>query len=430
MERPSPPAQAPASKDRDGFRALRHPGYRIYLAGLIGRGSTVWIMIVSIPWYALELGAGPAELGIISGLLFLPTLFISPFGGVLADRVDRGRVLLATQTASLVLALVLAGLAWAESGTVLATALLALGLGIVTAVELPVRQAYLTELIPPEDVSSAVALHASVWNTTRFIGPAIAGLLIGFVGVAASYLAASIATLLVTLSIVVLERYRFYRVDRGRPPGSVWHQLREGAAFAWSDASIRWALVFVTAGSILGIQCFQTLSPLYVSETLGLSGGGYGLFMAVWGGGAVVAAYVITAIARGDRRPWLAGGATGLAVLLAALALIDLVPLAFVVVAVLGFAQIALVQNALVSVQHAAPDAMRGRIMGLYTTVFQGTSPFGAVFAGVMAAAFGVTAAMLLGAALLGAVVVLALVVWRRTARRQGSGVVAAADGT
>jgi MFS family permease len=382
------PAAAPARGD--GFRALRHPGYRIYFGGMLFRGMAVWSQLLSIPWYALQLGAGPAELGVVTALLFAPTLVVSPLGGVLADRVDRGRVLLLTQSGSFVLSLGLAIMAATGAGTLPLILLGALAFGILTAIELPVRQAYVTELVPHEDLSSAVSLHATAWNTTRFLGPAVAGVLIATVGVTASFVLACTAVLVVTVSIAVLERYR--RPDRApaAPSDGVLRSLRVGIAYALSDQRIRWSLAYVTSVGVLGIQTFQTLAPVYVTEVLGLGGGGYGAFIATWGGGAVVAAYVITAVARGDRRRWLASGSLVLAGALVALAVTELLPLAFATAFVLGFAQISVVQNAMITIQMAAPDELRGRVMGLYTTIFAGVSPLGAIVAGAVAEAIGV----------------------------------------
>jgi MFS family permease len=379
----------------------------LYFAGMLARGLAVWSQLLSIPWFALELGAGPAELGIVTALLFAPTLVVSPLGGVLADRVDRGRVLLATQAGSLVLSVTLAAIAASGLGSLTVVALCALAFGILTAVELPVRQAYVTELVPREDLTSAVSLHATAWNTTRFVGPALAGLLIAAVGVTASFLLAAVAVLVVTVSIVVLERYR--RPDRAAPASTsgVLRSLREGIAYALADRRIRWCLAYVTAVGVLGIQTFQTLAPLYVTDVLGLGGGGYGAFIAMWGGGAVVAAYVITAVARGDRRRWLAAGSLVLAGALVALAATAAVPVAFAIAAILGFAQISVVQNAMITIQVAAPDAMRGRVMGLYTMIFSGLSPLGAVLAGIVAEAVGVELTFVLagvGLAVVGAV--------------------------
>ncbi len=384
---------------------------------MLFRGTAVWMQLITLPWAAVALGASPGTLGLIVGLQFLPTLVVSPVGGVIADRLDRGTVLISTQIGSFLQAGILSLLVASDSASLATLAIFALTFGILTAIELPVRQAYVAELVPREVMTSAVSLHATAWNTTRFIGPGLAGACIATLGVAVSFAASSLIAIGVTASMVYLERHRFHRAERIAPKGSVLESMIEGARFAVAEPRIRWALVFVVAGGILGIQSFQTLAPLYVSDSLGLGGGAFGAFMALWGGGAVVAAYVVTLLAHGDRRPWLIGGAGGLAVLLGSLSVIGSVGLAFGVVILLGFFQIALVQNALVTVQVAAPDAMRGRVMGLYTTLFQGTSPFGAFAAGWLAELFGVRGAMAIGAVALGVVVVLGAIALGRIAR-------------
>ena len=408
-------APARSSRNRsEGFRALRHVVFRVYILGVFARGSAVWMQLVAVTWLAVELGAGPAEVGLVSGSLFLPTLFIAPLGGVLADRVDRARVLTITQSSSAVLSLALLAVALTGTGSVALLAVLALGSGLITAIEMPVRQAYLTDLVPEDEAQSAVAIHVTAWNTTRFIGPGLAGLCIAISGVGLAFAAMALAAVIVVLSVLVVERIRTERRPRAVSTSSVLGALREGAAYAWAEPRIRWALVFLATGGIFGIQVFQTLAPLYVSQSLGLTGGAYGAFVALSGLGAVVSAYVITYLARGSRWVWLIAGSGGLAALLAALSVVSVAPVAFAIAGVLGVAQVALVQNALVTVQAATPDALRGRVMGLYVTLFQGTQPFGAFFAGWVAEIFGVRGAMLTGAALLGIVVIVGTVGLRR----------------
>lgn len=401
----------------EGFGALSHAGFRVYFGGMLLRGTAVWMQMVSLPWLAVELGASPAELGLIAGLQFLPTLAISPFGGVLADRIDRGRVLTLTQLASVAQAIALALVAGTGAATIGLLAAFALSFGVMTAIELPVRQAYLTELVPRTDLTSAVSLHATAWNTTRFIGPGLSGLIIATLGVEACFLASAAAALSVTISIIWLERHRYHRVERSPTTGGIIESLVEGARFAAREPQIRWALLLVTAGGVLGIQVFQTLAPLYVSDALGLGGGGYGAFIALWGGGAVIASYVVTAMARGDRRPWLVGGMLGMAALLGLLAVVESPPVAFGSVIALGFCQIALAQNAMVTVQTATTDALRGRVMGLYTTLFQGTSPFGAFLAGFLGEVIGIRGSMASGALALGLVAVVGAFALRRARR-------------
>ena len=386
------------SARRSGFRALNYRGFQIYFGGMLARGIAVWMQLILIPLLAVQLGATPIELGIITALLFLPTLFISALGGVLADRVDRARVLIATQIGTAALSLALAALIATETASLPLLALSAVTFGVLTAIELPVRQAYLTELVPKSDVTSAVSLHATAWNTTRFAGPVLAGLMVATIGMAASFLVGAMIALAVTLTFFWMERYRAPGRQREDVSSSILADLKEGAAYAIGEPSVRWPLFLVAASGVLGVQAFQTLAPLYGTQELGLDAGAYGLYIGMWGAGAVVAAFVVTAFAHGDRRPWLVGGTLSMALLLALIALVGVVAVAFGLAFALGFAQIMLIQNALISVQSAVPDALRGRVMGIYTTVFMGSSPIGALLAGSLAELTSVRVAMFLGA--------------------------------
>lgn len=397
-------------RGRDGFSALRHRGYRIYFAGMLARGTAVWMQFIAIPWVAVELGATALELGFVSASLFLPTLFVAPLGGVVADRVNRAGILIATQTGGAVHAVALLALVAAGTMTIPLLIVFALLFGVLSAAELPVRQSYLTDLVPPEETSSAVSLHATAWNITRFLGPGFAGLLIATVGIEACFGVAAVACVLVAVSVVVLRRFDRHRRALPAAEGGVLDALSEGVRFAFGQPRIRWALMLLSSGGILGIQAFQTLAPLYVSQTLGLGGGAFGAFMSAWGAGALVGAFAVTAFARADRRRWLVVGAGSLSVLLAALALTRWPPAAYAIAAGLGLAQISLVQNAMITVQQSATDAFRGRVMGLYATVFQGTNPLGAILAGALGASVGIPGAMLVGAVGLGVVALVATV--------------------
>jgi len=384
--------------NNEGLVALRHRGYRIYYYGMLARGIGAWMQLVAIPWLAVELEANPVELGVVTACLFASTIFVAPFGGVLADRVNRDAVLILNQLASLAHAAVLFILVVTCSLTIGFLAVFALVFGLLVAIELPVRQAFLTELVPREEVTSAVSLHATAWNVTRFVGPAVAGILIGTMGVASCFVVAGIASLAATASQIALTRFHHHRRPSAALAESVMTALAGGLRFVVSEPSVRWAMAILAASGILGIQAFQTLAPLYVADVLALGGGAFGAFMSAWGAGALVAAFAVTVFARGDRIRWLIGGLAALSILLAALAVVAWAPAAYVFAALLGFAQIAVVQNSLVTVQVASTDEVRGRVMGLYTTVLQGSIPFGALLAGTLAAVFGVPGAMLVGA--------------------------------
>ena len=396
-----------------GFHALTHPGYRLYFVGMLLRGTAVWMQLIGLPWLAVELGATPFELGVVTAAQTLPFLAIAPVGGVIADRVNRARVLTLAQIGVFLQSIAMVGLIVSDSATIPILVVMGAISGTLIAFELPVRQTYLVDLVPPADVTSAVSLHSTAFNTTRFVGPGIAGILIATIGVQAVFATAAVFALGVAVTILLGERSKPHQ----RPPATSHESIRkefiEGARYAAGHAQIRTALLFVAAASIFAIQAFQTLAPLFVSEVLGLQGGAYGAYMAAWGAGAVVAAYVVTLLAHGDRRRWLFGGATALAILLAILSRTTWPPLAFALAALLGAGQIALVTNALVSVQYAVTDALRGRVLGFYTTLYQGTSPIGALFAGVLASVVGVQNAMLGGAAALGLAILVALIAGR-----------------
>jgi predicted MFS family arabinose efflux permease len=343
-------------------------------------------------------------------VFFQPNLVVTPLGGVVADRYDRARVLAATQSVSVVQAAVLFLLVTGGHPSLVAVVLLAFLLGVTLALELPVRQVYLTELVPPVDVPSAVALHSSAFNITRFIGPGLCALAIGAAGVSVTFALAAALSLVALGSIVMSERARGgVSTRRSVHSGGVLAGLRDAVRYARGDSRIRLAMVLAAAGSVFGIMTFQTLAPIYVLDHLGLGGPEYGTFMALWGAGAVIGALTVTAIARDDRRRWLVVGTAGLAILLTGLAATTSTHVAFAMAGLLGFFQILLAQNALIAVQMAAPDHLRGGIIGLYWVVFQGASPVGAFLAGGLADRVGVQGAMLGGALALGATLAVVL---------------------
>jgi MFS family permease len=415
----APPPVSPATQGRwRGFRALHWPGFRIYFVGMLFRGLAMWMPLVSLPWLAVELGATPAEIGLITGCFYLPTFFVGPLGGVLADRVQRRNVLVAAQLGAAGLGASMCLLILAGWLTLPILAAASFGFGLIIAIEVPVRQSYMTELVPRTDISSAASLHATAWNSTRLVGPVIAGLLIALVGSASPFLFASVVSVVVAFSFLWMDRYREpgrQRVDRSQ---SILADLRGGASFAIREPAVRWSLILIWTTAMFGLAMFSTLAPIYAPQELGLGADGYGAFLGAAGAGALVAAILVTAFAHGDRRPWLSVGVMAMALLLAAIAVASSPEVVFVLAFLFGAAQITIAQNALVSVHSATPDALRGRVMGLWVTMFQGSSLFGAVLAGGLADVLGTRVAMLLGAMALAGLGLYAVVAIRRVSWR------------
>jgi MFS family permease len=414
---PSPATSPPGPVDRGrlyGYRALKHVGFRIYFVGMLFRGASMWMPLVAIPWLAVELGAGPAEVGLVTGFFFLPTLFVGPMGGVLADRVNRRNAMIVSQVFATFLSLTIFLLILGDVQTLPLLMLFSFGFGLLIAVEVPIRQAFMTELIPRSDLSSATSLHATAWNLTRLLGPLVAGLLIATVGSWSPFLVAGVASALVAVSFVWMDRYR--RPGRGRTDhkGTIAGDLREGLGFVMRSPVVRLSLVSIFAAATFGMATFTTLAPLFATEELGLGADGYGAFLGASGAGAFVAALVVTTFARGDRRNWLIGGMFAIAGLVGLVALAESTAVVYVLAFGLGAAQISLGQNALVSVHGATPDDLRGRVIGVWVMAFQAASLVGAFLAGLVADLVGVRSAMLAGALVLAVVALGATVVIRR----------------
>jgi len=397
---------SPAKRGRlHGFRAFRHPGFRIYFVGMLFRGASMWMPLVAIPWLAVELGATPAEVGLVTGFFYLPTLFVGPMGGVLADRVDRRNVLVVTQVLASILAAIVFLLVVTGSQTTPMLLAFSFGFGLLIAFEVPVRQAFMAEMVPRADLSSAASLHATAWNTTRLLGPVVAGLMIAAWGSWSPFLFTAVTSLLVAASFFWMDRYRERGRQRADRSHSILSDLRGGLSFARNSPVVRLSMVSIWAAAMFGIATFSTLAPIYAQDELGLGADGYGAFLGASGAGALTAALLVTAIAHGDRRPWMIAGMLAIAAIVAAIGLTTSSTLVYVLAFMLGAAQITLAQNALISVHSATADEVRGRVMGLWVMTFQGSSLLGAILAGILADIFGVRAAMVaagLGLAVIG----------------------------
>ena len=415
-----PPAGRAERGRLRGFRALRHPGFRIYFAGMIFRGLAMWMPLVAIPWLAVELGATAAQVGIVTGFFFLPTFFVGPLGGVLADRVERRKVLIVSQLFASALSAVIFLLILSGSQTLPMLAAASFGFGLLIAVEVPVRQAFMTEMVPMRDISSAASLHATAWNSTRLLGPVLAGVMVATIGAASPFVFAALASLVVSASFLWMDRYREPGRQRADSSHSVLSDLRAGASFVLHEPVVWLSLVLIWAAAMLGMSTFTTLAPIYVQDEMGLGADGFGAFLGASGAGALTAALLVTIFAHGDRRAWLGASVMAMAVLVAGIGLARSTEVVFVLAFLLGAAQISLAQNALVSVHSATPDVLRGRVMGIWVMTFQGSSLFGAVLSGWLADLFGVRSSMLIAAlalALVGSVAILAIrrADWRLT---------------
>jgi MFS family permease len=394
-----------------GFVAMRHPNYRRYWFGQIGSLVGAWMQSVALPWLVLQLGGSPLQLGLVMAFMFGPSLFLAPLGGVLADRVDKRRTLIAVNLVAMTQASVLFVLALTGVVEIWHVYLLALVAGFVNAVEMPVRQAFVAELVPREDLVNAIALSSTSFNLSRVVGPAVAGVTIAAFGVASNFGVNAVSYLSVIVGLVLIRTDGLHRASRPEAFPSIRASLGEGLRYARATPTVLWPLVLLGGMAALAMN-FQTLLPVFSRNALGLDSGGYGALFATMGAGSLVGSLALAFAT--SQRPMLrliVGGGALFLVLAFALGFVRSPLLAFALVAGIGFASMLMVNTINVTIQNSIPDALRGRVMSLYVTVFAGSAPIGGLLAGSMAEAWGSPAAFSVGAVL--ASVVLLVVAWR-----------------
>ena len=390
---------------------MRHPNYRRYWFGMSGSLVGAWMQSVALPWQVLQLGGSPLQLGMVMAFMFGPSMFLAPLGGVLADRVDKRRTLIAVNVVALLQASTLFGLAVTGVIEIWHVYLLALVAGFVNSIEMPVRQAFVAELVPREDLVNAIALSSTSFNLSRVVGPAIAGVTIAAFGVASNFGINAISYLSVITGMLLIDPRMIHRTPRPERFPSVRTSLAEGLRYARATPTVLWPLVLLGGLAALAMN-FQTLLPLFTRDVLGMDSGGYGALFATMGAGALVGSLGLAFAS--SQRPLIGliiGGGAGFLALAFALGFVRDPVLAFPLVAGIGLLSMLMVNTINVTIQNSVPDSLRGRVMALYVTVFAGSAPLGGLFAGAAAEAFGAPFAFSLGAGL--ATFVLVLVAWR-----------------
>jgi MFS family permease len=364
---------------------------------------------VALGWLVLDLTNSPFAVGLNSALRALGVLLFTLYAGIVADRVDKRRVIILTQALQMVEALALAVLVWTGVVAVWQVMLLALFVGIVNAFDIPTRQSFIVELAGKEDLMNAIALNSSMFNAARVVGPAIAGALIGLVGVGMCFFLNGVSYLAVILALAAIRLPPF----QPRPGGaSAWSGFREVLGFLRSDRRVETLIVLTATLSVFGFP-FLVMMPVFARDVLHVNAAGYGALTASVGVGAMLGALAIalnsTRIARRGRLMTLGGTLFGLGVL--AFSLSRSFVLSLVLLGLSGCAMI--VNNALTNtlLQTIVPDELRGRVMGFYSFVFVGLSPLGAFQAGLFAEHLGAPAAIGVGAAL--CAVAVGVAAWR-----------------
>jgi MFS family permease len=411
---------------RRTFRAISVRNYRLYFTGQVISVSGTWMQTVAQAYLVLfPLHGTGLDVAIATSLQFLPLLLFGPFGGLVADRLDKRRVLYATQGAAGVLALVLGALVLTHSIHLWQVYLLATGLGVVNLFDNPARQTFVFEMVGADLLPNAVSLNSVLMNSARVIGPAIGGALIVTLGVATCFMvnAASYLAVIVALSMMnVSELHRRPGVARAKG------QVREGFRYVWRTEDLRVPLLAMAVVGVFAFNFTVTL-PLLAKFTFHGGAGLYSAFMVAMGAGAV-AGGLFTAFRSSPSTRLLAWIAVVFGGSILAVALSPGTAVALVMLVVMGAAAIAFVATNNATLQLRSAPAMRGRVMSLNAIAFLGSTPIGAPLLGYVSDVTNPRVALVLGGAatLLASLPLFVLSVRQRAARAapalQGTNVV------
>lgn len=350
---------------------------------------------VAQAWLVYRLTGSAVLLGTVGFASQVPVFLLSPIGGVVADRRDRRRVLLATQSASMVLALGLALLTL--SGRIEVWQLLALAamLGVANGFDIPARQSFVVELVGRQDLVNAIALNSSMFNGARILGPAIAGIVVAAVGEGFCFLANAVSYLAVLASLLAIRLPPRARLAPARSSPAA--QILEGWRFVAGTSPIRALLLLLGLVSLTGMP-YAVLMPVIAEDVLHAGASGLGLLMGASGSGALIGALVLAR--RTSLRglgSWVAWAALAFGAALVAFSLSRQFWLSVVLLLPVGFSMLLQMSSSNTLIQSMVPDELRGRVMSAYSMMFMGMSPLGALLAGTLAEAVGAPATIAIG---------------------------------
>jgi MFS family permease len=385
------------SRLRLAFRALGHRNFRLFIAGQLVSLVGTWMQTVAQSWLVYRLTGSAALLGLVGFASQIPVFLLASLGGTLADRAGRREILIATQTASMLLAFALAGLTLTGAVHVWHVFALAALLGVVNAADIPARQAFVVEMVGRDDMMNAIALNSSIFNGARVVGPAVAGLLVASIGEGWCFFANGVSYLAVIAGLFAIH---VPRAAAAQSASSTLEHVAEGFRFVARARPVRALLLLLGVISLVGMP-YAVLMPIFADRILHAGASGLGILMGASGVGALVGSLALAA-RRGilGLGRWVVSSAAGLGVALALFAVSRVFWLSAVLLVPVGFSMMLEMAASNTLIQAMVPDALRGRVMAVYSMMFMGMAPLGSLGAGWLAERIGTPEAVALGGAL------------------------------
>jgi MFS family permease len=364
------------------LRSLRHRNYLLFFSGNLISLIGTWMQSVAQSWLVYRLTGSSFLLGVVTFASQIPVFLFSPVGGAVADRHNRHRIVIATQSASMILAFILAGLTFARIIGEWQIIVLAVLLGCVNAFDIPARQAFLVEMVGKEDLTNAIALNSSMFNGARIIGPAVAGLLVASIGEAWCFFANGASYIAVIAGLMMMKLRPVNRLAR---ESSTFEHIREGFSYVLANPPVRDILGLVGVVSIAGMP-YTVLMPIFADQILHGGAQAMGLLMGAAGVGALVGALMLASRTqlKGIGR-WIAVGSVAFGVSLIVFAYSRHLCLSLAVLVPVGCGMMVLMASCNTLIQSMVSDHLRGRVMSVYSMMFMGMAPLGALAAGALA---------------------------------------------
>jgi len=366
---------------RKTFAAFRHRNYRLFFGGQLVSVIGTWMQQVALGWLVYQLSNSAFTLGAVRFLSAIPVTLLTLVGGAMADRVEKRRIVIMTESTAMVLAFVLATLVYLHVVKIWHIALLGLLEGITDAFDIPTRQSFVIEMVGKDDLMNAIALNSSLFNGARVFGPALAGVLIGVIGVTGCLFLNGVSYCAIVAAYLAMRLPAITQRTERQP---MWHETVEAFRYVRNHRILSAVISLVTIVSLFGWP-YSVLLPVFARDVLHVNASGYGYLMAANGLGAFFGA--ITLASLGDsphRRNLFYGGLFGFCIMLAVFALSHVYWLSAAALAGSGFFMIIFFATANTAVQTRVPDALRGRVMGIYALAFLGLTPFGSLIAGAL----------------------------------------------
>jgi MFS family permease len=386
------------------WRSLRHRNFQLFFGGQLISLTGTWMQSVAQSWLVYRLTGSATLLGVVGFCSQIPVFLLAPVGGAIADRRNRHRILVATQTGAMLLAFALAALTLSHRVQVIHVFLLAALLGLVNAFDIPARQAFVVEMVGKEDLTNAIALNSSMVNGARIVGPAVAGILVASIGEGWCFLLNGVSYIAVIGGLLMMRIAPFRQVARST---SAVTDILEGFRFVLGSPPVRALMLLLGLVSLTGMP-YAVLMPVFADHILHRGSSGLGILMGASGFGAFLGAFSL-AVRRGWRGlgTWVAYSSAGFGIALIAFAFSRWFLVSTFLLVPVGFSMMVEMASSNTLLQMMVPDELRGRVMAVYSMMFMGMAPIGALMAGTLAGSWGAPRTVAAGGAIcaLGALV-------------------------